>query len=80
VRQLARDLGVAPNTIARAYDELARAGWIGAAPRKGYVVASVPPGAWDAERAQRLRGEIERQLSAGAHAAPAPPAPDRPAS
>ncbi|HEY7983295.1 MAG TPA: hypothetical protein VID73_03955 [Ktedonobacterales bacterium] len=71
------------------------------APRRGYVVASAAPGAWDAERARRLRaavsdllavawqlgvdgatlrGEIERQLSAGARAAPAPPAPDRPAS
>jgi GntR family transcriptional regulator len=67
VRQLARDLGVAPNTIVRAYDELAHAGWIVAAPRKGYVVASVPPGAWDAERERRLRAAVADLLALAWH-------------
>jgi GntR family transcriptional regulator len=63
VRQLARDLGVAPNTIVRAYDELAHSGWIAAAARKGYVVATIPAGAWDAERERRLRAAVADLLA-----------------
>lgn len=42
VRQLARDLRVAPNTVARAYDELARGGWAQAEPRRGVRVSAGP--------------------------------------
>jgi GntR family transcriptional regulator len=43
VRQLAEDLGVAPNTVIRAYDELERDGWVTRAARKNVAVASQPP-------------------------------------
>lgn len=43
VRQLARDLGVAPNTVVRAYSELEQAGWVVTAKRKGVMVAPQPP-------------------------------------
>jgi GntR family transcriptional regulator len=55
VRQLAGDLDVAPNTIVRVYDELARAGWIISAPRKGFQVASVPAEFSDKERFEQMR-------------------------
>ena len=42
VRQLAEDLGVAPNTVMRAYDELEHDGWLVRAARKSVVVASQP--------------------------------------
>jgi GntR family transcriptional regulator len=43
VRQLAEDLGVAPNTVIRAYDELERDGWVTRAARKNVAVAEQPP-------------------------------------
>ncbi len=43
VRQLAGDLGVAPNTVARAYADLAEAGWIVAEGRRGTRVAPKTP-------------------------------------
>lgn len=39
VRSLAGDLGLAPNTVAKAYRELEAAGWVHTAGRKGTVVA-----------------------------------------
>ncbi|MGF1666564.1 MAG: GntR family transcriptional regulator [Acidimicrobiia bacterium] len=42
VRQLATDLGIAPNTAARAYRELEASGWIHTRGRHGSFVA-VPP-------------------------------------
>lgn len=39
VRQLARDLGIAPNTIVKAYADLEQDGWIVPRPRKGFSVA-----------------------------------------
>jgi DNA-binding transcriptional regulator YhcF (GntR family) len=59
VRQLARDLGVAPNTIVRAYNELERQGWVVASARRGVAVAEVPVAARRAER----RREIEEAVS-----------------
>jgi GntR family transcriptional regulator len=59
VRQLARDLGVAPNTIVRAYNELERQGWVVASARRGVAVAEVPAAARRAER----RREIERAVA-----------------
>jgi DNA-binding transcriptional regulator YhcF (GntR family) len=43
VRQLAEDLGVAPNTVIRAYDELERDGWVVRTARKNVAVVSQPP-------------------------------------
>lgn len=39
IRALAADLGVAPGTVARAYAELERDGWVHAQGRRGTVVA-----------------------------------------
>lgn len=39
VRGLAAELGLAPNTVAKAYRELEAAGWVHTAGRKGTVVA-----------------------------------------
>jgi DNA-binding transcriptional regulator YhcF (GntR family) len=43
VRQLAGDLGVAPNTVARAYADLQNAGWLVTEGRRGTRVASKTP-------------------------------------
>ena len=58
VRQLARDLGIAPNTVVRAYNELERQGWVVAAERRGVAVANVSAPARQAER----RREVERAV------------------
>lgn len=62
VRQLARDLGVAPNTIARAYSELERDGWVVTSVRKGVSVASSPPTITEEERKQRLELAVAQLL------------------
>ncbi len=43
VRQLAHDLGVAPNTVVRAYSELEREGWVVTSARRGVIVAPRSP-------------------------------------
>ena len=43
VRQLAGDLGVAPNTVARAYAELKAEGWVGGEERKLSRIAAGAP-------------------------------------
>ena len=43
VRQLAGDLGIAPNTVARAYGELQSEGWLIADGRRGTRVAGQLP-------------------------------------
>lgn len=43
VRQLARDLDVAPNTVVRAYNDLEQGGWIISSARKGVSVPAIPP-------------------------------------
>ncbi|MEU0532407.1 GntR family transcriptional regulator [Amycolatopsis tolypomycina] len=48
IRQLARDLGLASGTVARAYRELEAAGWVATARARGTVV-TVPPGSLDRE-------------------------------
>jgi GntR family transcriptional regulator len=58
VRQLARDLGIAPNTVVRAYNELERQGWVVASERRGVSVADVSAPAREAER----RREVERAV------------------
>lgn len=42
IRSLAADLGLAPGTVARAYAELERDGWLAAQGRRGTVVAERP--------------------------------------
>lgn len=42
IRQLARDLGLASGTVARAYRELESAGWVTTARTKGTIVTAPP--------------------------------------
>lgn len=58
VRQLADDLGIAPNTVVRAYQELEKEGWIHAYARQGYRVGDRPPAMDPGERQQRLRAMV----------------------
>ena len=60
VRQLAGDLGVAPNTGARAYAELQAEGWIVADGRRGTRVAAQIAWPSEKDRARTLRDTIER--------------------
>ena len=59
VRQLARDLGVAPNTVMRAYSELEREGWVVTTSRKGVQVASLSP----ARISETLAHEFEQAVT-----------------
>ena len=56
VRQLAGDLGVAPNTVVRAYSDLRAEGWTTSESRKGTRVASGMPGAVKSSR-RRVLGD-----------------------
>jgi GntR family transcriptional regulator len=60
VRQLAGDLRVAPNTVARAYAELQTAGWLIADGRRGTRVAPEIARPNEQQRARTLRDTIER--------------------
>jgi GntR family transcriptional regulator len=62
VRQLARDLGVAPNTVVRAYGELERHGWVVTPVRKGVMVAPHPPILTEEQRQQRLEQAVSELL------------------
>ena len=62
VRQFARDLGVAPNTVARSYGELERDGWVATSPRRGVVVAQRPPSMPPDERVRQLEDAVTRLL------------------
>lgn len=64
VRQLARDLGVAPNTIVRAYNELEQGGWVIPVARRGVIVAEHPRKLPDEERKQRLTQAVSEMLVA----------------
>ncbi len=63
VRQLAGDLGVAPNTVARAYAELQSEGWVVADGRRGTRVAAQIPHQDRRARTRSLRDSIERFVS-----------------
>ena len=63
VRQLAGDLGVAPNTVARAYAELQAEGWIIGDGRRGTRVAAQIPHQDRRARTRSLRESIERFVS-----------------
>ncbi len=60
VRQLAGDLSVAPNTVARAYTELQTDGWLVADGRRGTRVAPKVARPNELQRARTLRETIER--------------------
>lgn len=60
VRATAERLVVNPNTIAKAYAELTREGFIQAQPGRGVFVADRRPVLSDAERERRLRHAVER--------------------
>lgn len=62
VRQLARDLGVAPNTVARAYGQLEAGGWVTTSSRRGVHVASELPVLTMEERTRELDAAIDRLL------------------
>ena len=67
VRQLAGDLGVAPNTVARAYAELQEEGLLSSDGRRGTrVAAGVRPGDKPA-RARKLQETIAQFLQSLAH-------------
>jgi DNA-binding transcriptional regulator YhcF (GntR family) len=59
VRQLASDLGVAPNTVARAYTELQDSGWLTSDGRRGTRVSDGPPRANGRKRVHILRDAVE---------------------
>ena len=58
VRELATQLAINPNTIARAYRELEMGGWIATVPGKGCFVCGVP-GEMTQEQ-QQLLAEFDR--------------------
>src|SRR5579863_5232237 len=60
VRQLAGDLGVAPNTVARAYADLAGAGWLVSEGRRGTRVSSKIPAADRRARTHALADAVGR--------------------
>ncbi len=62
VRQLARDLRIAPNTVVRAYDELQRGGWAHAEPRRGVRVSGGGFAPHMSERQRTLTEEVARLL------------------
>lgn len=67
VRQLAGDLGVAPNTVARAYAELQSAGWLVGDGRRGTRVSTKVPQADRRERARTLHEAIEKFVASLQH-------------
>jgi len=60
VRQLADDLGIAPNTVARAYADLQENHWIVSEGRRGTRVAGAPPSRNKDLRAGALTEAVRR--------------------
>jgi GntR family transcriptional regulator len=69
VRQLAGDLGIAPNTVARAYAELQNEGWLASDGRRGTRVAAKTPATnrTERERVHSLRESVERFIDGLRH-------------
>jgi GntR family transcriptional regulator len=67
VRQLAGDLGVAPNTVARAYSELQSEGWLVSEGRRGTRVATGHPGNGQRERGRSLRAAVANFINSLRH-------------
>ncbi len=68
VRELAVSLAISPNTVARAYLELERDGWVKAVPGKGTFVAG-GPGSGEDQRSQavleKARATVREALAQG---------------
>lgn len=64
VRQLADDLNVAPNTVARAYADLQEEGWLVSEGRRGTRVAPRLPDVDKRARAQALQTAVSQFVSA----------------
>jgi GntR family transcriptional regulator len=67
VRQLASDLVVNPNTVARAYTELERAGVVVSQPGRGYFVARPRNDLTREARSRRLTEQLDRWLTEAVH-------------
>jgi len=67
VRQLARDLDVAPNTVMRAYNKLKDEGKVAMTLRRGVVVAAGAPTLTEAERQTELDAAVAQLLTAVRH-------------
>jgi DNA-binding transcriptional regulator YhcF (GntR family) len=67
VRQLAGDLGIAPNTVARAYGELQSDGWLVGDGRRGTRVAGSVPALNPRARLRSLREAIDRFVASLRH-------------
>jgi GntR family transcriptional regulator len=67
VRQASRDLVVNPNTIARAYTELERAGLLVSRPGRGIFVAPPRVDLTRAARDRRLTEQLDRWLTEAVH-------------
>lgn len=67
VRQLAGDLGVAPNTVARAYGTLQEEGWLSGDGRRGTRVAPNTPASDKRTRARALRDAADRFVATMTH-------------
>jgi Predicted transcriptional regulators len=64
VRELALELTINPNTVARAYRELERAGLIDTTPGRGtFVKAAQAPPMAETERRQRLAGIVRLMVT-----------------
>lgn len=69
VRALAGDLGIAPNTVVRAYRELEAAGVVRTARGRGTVVADAPPAPDDAAVGAAVKRAVALARAAGWDAA-----------
>ncbi len=67
VRQLAGDLGVAPNTVARAYADLQAEGWLQSEGRRGTRVAEKTPAADRRARVHALEEAVAQFLAVLRH-------------
>lgn len=67
VRQLAGDLGVAPNTVARAYADLQQAGWLVSEGRRGTRVAAKTPAGDRRARHQALTEAVSHFIETLRH-------------
>jgi GntR family transcriptional regulator len=67
VRQLAGDLGIAPNTVARAYSELQSEGWLVGDGRRGTRVAGHMPQLNRKARLRSLREATEKFVESLRH-------------
>lgn len=72
VRELAEQLLVHPNTVARAYQELERAGVVTARRGRGMEVTENAPAACQARRQELVRGRIRQALREAAASVLAP--------